>query len=39
MADKRPSIHPFFTVKKRKQTKSTEDTRPIADLSEEHRFS
>ena len=30
MADKRPTIHPFFTVKKRKQT---DDTEPAADLS------
>jgi hypothetical protein len=33
MADKRPTIHPFFTVKKRKQTESTDDTEPAADLS------
>ena len=33
MADKRPGIHPFFTMKKRKQTESTEDTEPTADLS------
>ncbi|CAF4990227.1 unnamed protein product, partial [Rotaria sp. Silwood1] len=33
MADKRPTIHPFFTMKKRRQTESTEDTKSIADLS------
>ncbi|CAM4768570.1 unnamed protein product [Rotaria magnacalcarata] len=33
MADKRPLIHPFFTVKKKKQTESTEVTEPTADLS------
>jgi hypothetical protein len=33
MADKRPGIHPFFTMKKKKQTESTEDTEPTADLS------
>ncbi|CAF5109244.1 unnamed protein product [Rotaria sp. Silwood1] len=33
MAGKRPTIHPFFTVMKRRQTESTEDTKSIADLS------
>ncbi|CAF1573340.1 unnamed protein product [Rotaria magnacalcarata] len=33
MADKRPFIHPFFMVKKKKQTESTEGTKPTADLS------
>jgi hypothetical protein len=33
MADKRPGIHPFLTMKKRKQTESTEDTEPTAGLS------
>ena len=33
MADKRPIIHLFFALKKRKQTESTEDTKPPADLS------
>src|SRR4051812_13270882 len=33
MVDKRPIIHPFFTVKKKKQTESTEGTKPTVDLS------
>ncbi|CAF3731634.1 unnamed protein product, partial [Rotaria socialis] len=33
MADKRPLIHPLFTMKKKKQTESTEGTEPTADLS------
>ena len=33
MAEKRPNIHPFFTVKKKKPTKSTEDAESSPDLS------
>ena len=33
MADKCLGIHPFFTMKKKKQTESTEDSEPTADLS------
>jgi hypothetical protein len=32
MAEKRPTIHPFFTAKKKKSTKSTEDAESTADL-------
>jgi len=33
MAEKRPNIHPFFTVKKKKPTKSTEDAESSPDIS------
>ncbi|CAF3500966.1 unnamed protein product [Adineta steineri] len=33
MAEKRPNIHPFFTVKKKKPTKSTVDAESSPDLS------
>lgn len=33
MAEKRPNIHPFFTVKKKKPTKSTDEAELNADLS------
>ncbi len=33
MAEKRPNIHPFFTEKKKKPTKSTEDAESSPDLS------
>jgi hypothetical protein len=33
MAEKRPNIHPFFTIKKKKPTKSTEDAESSPDLS------
>ncbi|CAF3882931.1 unnamed protein product [Rotaria sp. Silwood1] len=33
MAEKRPNIHPFFTVKEKKPTKSTEDAESSAGLS------
>ena len=33
MADKHPGIHSFFTMRKKKQTESTKDTEPTADLS------
>jgi hypothetical protein len=33
MAEKRPNIHPFFTVKKKKPTKSTGDAESSLDLS------